>query len=61
MKIRENVTCPLDLVHDGCATKNLKFCGQVIEAKGVQRVFMAALQGFANVCSADMVIERLKG
>lgn len=51
----------IDLVHDGCATKNLEFYGQVIEAKWVQKVFMAALQGFANVCSADMAIERLKG
>ncbi len=50
----------ITLVHDGCAAKSLEFCKEVIDPIWVQKVFMAALQGFADVLSLDAAIDRLK-
>jgi len=41
---------PVTLIHDACATRDLTFNGQVVEAQKVQTAFMAALNGsFAKV------------
>ncbi|HEY3371856.1 MAG TPA: cysteine hydrolase family protein [Prolixibacteraceae bacterium] len=43
---------PVTLIHDACATKNLIFNDQVVEAPNVQAAFMSALDGsFARVIS----------
>lgn len=44
------------LVHDACATKDLSFKGETIKAEVVQKTFMAALQGFAKVVSAQEIL-----
>lgn len=42
------------LIHDACATRNLTFNGQAVEAAQVQAAYMAALNGsFARVISAS--------
>ena len=42
------------LAHDACATKDLEFGGQRVEAKHVQLAYLAALEGsFASVRSAQ--------
>ncbi|HAH22589.1 MAG TPA: cysteine hydrolase [Prolixibacteraceae bacterium] len=45
---------PVTLIHDACATRNLTFNNQVVEATDVQTAYMAALNGsFAKVISAS--------
>jgi nicotinamidase-related amidase len=42
------------LAHDACATRNLQFAGQTVDATSVQRAFLAALSGsFATIQSAQ--------
>lgn len=45
------------LVHDACATKDLVFEDEVIEAEIVQKTFMASLKGFATVLNTLAWIE----
>lgn len=45
---------PITLIHDACATRDLSFNGQTVEAAKVQGAYMAALNGsFAKVISAS--------
>ncbi|MFZ2652080.1 MAG: cysteine hydrolase family protein [Burkholderiaceae bacterium] len=42
------------LAHDACATRNLQFSGQVVDAKSVQLAYLAALNGsFASIRAAE--------
>lgn len=40
---------PCLLISDACATKDLTYEGQIIEAQVVQKTFLAGLQGFSKV------------
>lgn len=52
---------PVTLIHDACATRNLIFNEQVVEAANVQAAYMAALNGsFAKVISALEYLSLLK-
>ncbi len=45
---------PVTLIEDGCATRDLEWCGETIPAEQVQNSYLAALDGtFAKVIKAD--------
>lgn len=49
---------PVTLIHDACATRDLMFNGQLVEAPKVQAAYMAALNGsFARVISASEFLQ----
>lgn len=50
---------PVTLIHDACATRDLSFNGQTVEATKVQAAYMAALNGsFAKVISTAEFLEQ---
>jgi nicotinamidase-related amidase len=52
---------PVTLIHDACATRNLMFNGQMVEAQKVQVAFMAALNGsFAKVIATSEFLQSLR-
>lgn len=52
---------PVTLIHDACATRDLSFNGQTVEAAKVQAAYMAALNGsFAKVISAAEFLEQME-
>lgn len=49
---------PVTLIHDACATRDLTFNGQVVEAQKVQTAYMAALSGsFAKVITTSEFLQ----
>lgn len=49
---------PVTLIHDACATRDLTFNGQVVEAQKVQTAYMAALNGsFAKVIATSEFLQ----
>ena len=49
---------PVTLIHDACATRNLTFNNQLVEAIKVQAAYMGALDGsFAKVISASEYLQ----
>lgn len=49
------------LAHDGCATKDLQFAGQTVDAKSVQLAYMAGLSGlFATVRTAEELYAQIQ-
>lgn len=52
---------PVTLIHNACATRDLSFNGQTVEAAKVQAAYMAALNGsFAKVISAAEFLEQME-
>ena len=52
---------PVTLIHDACATRDLIFNKQVVEAEKVQTAYMAALDGsFAKVLSASEYLQQTR-
>ena len=48
------------LAHDGCATRDLQFAGQSVDAKSVQLAYLAGLSGsFATVRTAEELLAEL--
>ena len=51
----------IDLIHDACATKDLKWNEQIIPASQVHMSYLAALKGnFADMWSTQEYVERAK-
>lgn len=49
---------PVTLIHDACATRDLTFNGQIIEAQKVQTAYMAAINGsFAIVITTSEFLQ----
>lgn len=48
------------VIHDGCATRALRFQNEMIQADIVHKTMMAALQGFANVMSTDALLDQVE-
>ena len=48
------------LVHDACATRNLEFNGENLDAKDIHNAFMASLNGaFAKVVSTNEILQEI--
>ena len=52
---------PVTLIHDACATRNVTFNNQVVEAANVQTAYMGALDGsFAKVISTSEYLYEMR-
>lgn len=47
------------VIQDACATKDLEINGEIIQAETVQKTFMAALQGFAQVIKTEEFLKHV--